>query len=278
MDSVAGNTHDALNEAQVLSPEDTAKAAGVESIEDIPAKFRNEDGSLNQRALLNSYLNLEAKQGRDSSQEVSTEEGWEEKPKEVDQDDTPKEQKYQENPELSSALAEKGVDMQELTKDFYANDETLSQDWYDKLETAGYSKQDVDMYVAGVKATNAANREAGQAETKAIMDMVGGDEGYNQMMDYFDANGGSKYSQAYNDALNSNDLAALKAAVGDMYLEYRTTEGAEPNRRVGGGDANQGQTGYRSQAEMLADMKDPRYSRDPAFRADVERRAVASRF
>ena len=82
MDSVAGNTHDALNEAQVLSPEDTAKAAGVDSIEDIPAKFRNEDGSLNQRALLNSYLNLEAKQGRDSSQEVSTEEGWEEKPKE----------------------------------------------------------------------------------------------------------------------------------------------------------------------------------------------------
>lgn len=280
MDAVAGNMHDANNEAGVLSPEDTAKAAGVENLDQIPEKFRNEDGSLNQSALFESYLNLESKLGEgsddkkaDNAQDSDTTNDTTDDKQDVGD----KGGDYETNPEAAKFLSERGIDMADVNKAFYDNNESLPEEWYAKFEEAGIPRSLVDTHVAGVKSANSETRNSATAESDAIMNMVGGDAGYNQMMDWVDANG-SAHAEKYNAAVKADDMASLKIAVADMYAEYRAADGTEPAKRVGQGDTNTAPAGFRSMAEMVRAMKDSRYDSDPAYRADVAKKALASTF
>jgi hypothetical protein len=52
-------------------------------------------------------------------------------------------------------------------------------------------------------------------------------------------------------------------------LKVKASKGADPKLLLGNGGGQSAVVGYRSQAEMQRDMRDPRYKTDPAFRADV---------
>jgi len=269
---VQGNTAVDLNsssETGILSPEQQAVAAGVEEGVEVPSKFKNEDGTLNQDALVKSYLALETKQGH--QEPTPQPEEAEEVAEEVAQEGNP------EN-EARDALAQRGINSDEITKDFYEAGETISEEWYDKLSDAGFPRELVNTYVKGLQAQNASAQTEGEALSQEIFAVAGDEATFKQMMDYYTANGGTTHADRYNAALQDSDISTLKAAVADMYVEYRAAEGVEPARQVRAADGGRNFGMYRSFAEMRTDMSNPLYRTDPAFRRDVEAKALRSKF
>ena len=61
---------------------------------------------------------------------------------------------------------------------------------------------------------------------------------------------------------------AIQLAVLGLQSEYRRVNGYEGNMVTGRG-ARETQDVFRSQAEVVAAMSDPRYDADPAYREDV---------
>ncbi len=71
---------------------------------------------------------------------------------------------------------------------------------------------------------------------------------------------------------NSPNALARKSAVEHLKTAY-TSEGRGPaDMQLQGTPVTGAITGFRSQAEMLEAMSDPRFDKDPAYRQDVERR------
>jgi len=73
---------------------------------------------------------------------------------------------------------------------------------------------------------------------------------------------------AYNRAVNSGDLEETKFAVQGLRSMYEAQQGFEPARNLSG-QSRPSVDAYSSLAQMKADMADPRYSSDPAFRDQV---------
>jgi hypothetical protein len=76
--------------------------------------------------------------------------------------------------------------------------------------------------------------------------------------------------EAYNRAVESGDLDSAMFAVKGLQARYKAASGAAEPRFVQGGKSAPG--GYESVAQVVAAMSDKRYSTDPAYRAEVERK------
>lgn len=81
---------------------------------------------------------------------------------------------------------------------------------------------------------------------------------------------------AYNDAVNSGDAARQKQAL--TFLNHKHTLGAgkEPSLVNGDSAAPGGVLPYASRAQWLAETNDPKYAKDPAWRAQVVARLGVS--
>ena len=151
----------------------------------------------------------------------------------------------------------------ELTKfsDEFATKGELSEDSFSELEKMGYPKEMVDTYLAGVKSSET-------ADVNAVMDIVGGDEGYNDLTGWAKDNMPTKELELYNSMVaGSTDNA--KMAVEWLMSKRESAEGSEPNL-VQGKPQGITRDAFRSTAEVVEAMKDPRYKKDSAYRSDVE--------
>ena len=73
--------------------------------------------------------------------------------------------------------------------------------------------------------------------------------------------------EAFDNVIESGDVAAINLMLMGLKSQYTDNVGYE-NNMIQGKPA-QATGGYRSQAEVVRDMNDPRYDRDPAFRQEV---------
>ncbi len=107
-----------------------------------------------------------------------------------------------------------------------------------------------------------------------LRNAVGGDEKYNQMLSWASDNLTEQEIQLYDGIMEKGDPAAAYFAVQALSYRYQDGNGVE-------GDLVQGKAapsakGFRSQAELVQAMSDPRYDRDPAYRLDVQRKLEIS--
>ena len=72
----------------------------------------------------------------------------------------------------------------------------------------------------------------------------------------------------FNSLLDSGNSSAIRLAVAGLKSEYDNNVGYE-GRMLTGKNAAPEDPGFRSQAEVVQAMKDPRYNNDPAYRQDV---------
>ncbi len=175
-----------------------------------------------------------------------------------------------ENPEREAAeqAAESaGLDMPALEKEFADNGD-LSEETYEKLAKAGIDKAMVDAYVAGQQAI----ADASQARIEAH---VGGAETLQSMLDWAATNLSAEEKQAFNNTVDNADEAGLKLAMDGLKAKYIASEGDEPKLLGGSSKGNSGAV-FRSNAELTQAMRDPRYGKDPAYRADVEAKLARS--
>ena len=158
------------------------------------------------------------------------------------------------------AVQEAGLDFNSLSNEYWANDGLTDQS-YDSLEKAGIPREIVDSFIEGQQSLL-------QNTTNEVYSSVGGQENYSSMVDWAADNLSEGQVDAYNRAVNSGDMEETKFAVQGLRSMYEAQQGVEPVRNLAG-QSRPSVDAYSSLAQMKADMADPRYSSDQAFRDQV---------
>tara|TARA_Y100000768_G_scaffold342642_1_gene287855 strand:+ start:162 stop:938 length:777 start_codon:yes stop_codon:yes gene_type:complete len=123
-----------------------------------------------------------------------------------------------------------------------------------------------DMYLA-YRQQNA-DAELSQGDVDALYGIAGGQDEYNSMIGWAQTALGENEVAMYDSVMQKGDPAACFFAVQALKSIYQENAGYE-GQMLGGSSAPDMVDAYRSQAEMIRDMSDPRYDNDPAFRNDV---------
>jgi hypothetical protein len=176
--------------------------------------------------------------------------------------------------EIGGIFKNKGIDPYQMDKYFYENDGTLSEDMYSKLESAGFNKSMVDSFLAGRQAesgitqTEEVDERFNTSEINDIQKSAGGEEGYNNLMNWVADSLSETEINAFNDLLDTGNTNQIKLAVEGLNFKYREANGYE-GRMLSGKPPTNSDDVFRSQAQLVAAMSDPRYDSDPAYRADI---------
>ena len=110
-----------------------------------------------------------------------------------------------------------------------------------------------------------------EAQAEQLMDMVGGDKAYKSMLDWAGDNFSKEEVEMYDGVMESGNPNAIFFAVQALQARYNDAVGSDGQLLTGRGAQNTDDS-FKSQAELVAAMSDPRYDRDPAYRADLMRR------
>ena len=110
-----------------------------------------------------------------------------------------------------------------------------------------------------------------EAQAEQLMDMVGGDKAYKSMLDWAGDNFSKEEIEMYDGVMDSGNPSAIFFAVQALQARYSDSTGSD-GQLLTGRSAQNTDDSFRSQAELVAAMSDPRYDRDPAYRSDVMRR------
>ena len=220
--------------------------------------------------LVGSYKELEGKLGAIDQTREEPEGNVEEQAEEQEVNDSEFNAEEYYGDGLASVLEEVGIDAEDISNRFLENDE-ISEDDYSKLAEAGFSKQVVDLYLDGVRNAGI----AGEVDAEGIKESVGGDESYGQMVSWAMDNLPAEDIQAFNKLTDTGDGPAIKLAVQGIYSQYNNAMGIEPNL-VTGRASQSGPTPFRSTAEVVTAMSDPRYGKDVTYTEDVQRRLGGS--
>ena len=110
-----------------------------------------------------------------------------------------------------------------------------------------------------------------EAQAQELMDMVGGDKAYQSMLSWAGDNFSKEEVEMYDGVMESGNPNAIFFAVQALQARYNDAVGSDGQLLTGRGAQNTDDS-FKSQAELVAAMSDPRYDRDPAYRADLMRR------
>ena len=222
--------------------------------EGLPEKFNSVD------ELVKSYSELEKKLGEQSQ------------PTEKSVDPVSKAE-LKEQPKSDLDIATKAVDSAGLNMDSlaeeYAKDGKLADGSYESLQKAGIPKDYVDRFIAGQQAI-------ADQQSSSVKEMVGGTQAYDTMSEWAGQNLSETEKTAYNSAVNSKDLEAVKLAVVGLKARYSQATGSEP-KLVEGKSSASGEQGFQSWAQVTQAMSDPRYAKDVAYQAEVKNKLANSK-
>jgi hypothetical protein len=145
----------------------------------------------------------------------------------------------------------------------------LSDDSIKELENMGIPKDFVQRYIEGVEAVQ--NRQITD-----IFNTVGGEDNYKSMVEWASNNLSKEEVDAYDSIVSENDVTSARLAAKGLWAQYVAQNGKAP-KLIGGSQSMSGSVSpFRSTAEVVAAMADSRYSSDPAYRRDVEKRLEIS--
>lgn len=149
----------------------------------------------------------------------------------------------------------------------------LSEASYAGLAAKGIPKHIVDNHIEGVTLK-------AQAQVAQVFDAAGGEEGYREMVEWARTALSPAERAAYDAAVDSKDLGQAVFAAKGLRARYLAEAGQKPTLLQG--NSNNGARGvgaaqpYQSVPQMVEDMQNPKYEKDPAFRKMVEQRIAVS--
>ena len=203
-----------------------------------------------------AYMELQSKLGsKDSSTEEPAEEPAAEKP-EADTEDKPEEEE-----EFDSSFLDTLYD-EALGE--------ISQETVDKLEKMD-PKDLADMYVQYRQQVESQPRKTSdftEDQVNALYGIVGGQEQYGQLTSWASEALSKQEVQMFDAVMDSGDPNAAFWAIRSLAMQYSDANGYE-GKRISGKAPTSNTNKFRSQAELVKAMSDPRYDKDDAYRADV---------
>ena len=154
--------------------------------------------------------------------------------------------------------------------EYYANEGQLSAETMEQFKEMS-SNDLVNAYIAIQE--NNPNQDGGyspdltDAEMNSVYNSAGGEAEYNRLTSWAADNVPESKLNAFNSIIDKGNATAIQIAVAGLRSEYEAQEGYEG--RMLQGKAARAANGFRSQAEVVQAMSDPRYDTDPAYRQDV---------
>ena len=140
----------------------------------------------------------------------------------------------------------------------------ISDEMKQQLDELDYE----DMFAAMQSQAPQEAEDLSEEEMNAIRNYVGGEEQYGALMDWAAQTLDSNYVEAFDDLVQNGSARAIQLAVRGLMAEYENHNGYE-GRMLTGKAATETPDVFRSQAEVVQAMSDPRYDSDPAYRNDV---------
>ena len=201
-----------------------------------------------------AYLNLQKKLGSQDDDDDEVEDAY------LDEDEYPEE------------VAE-GVDLiQTASEEYFENDGTLSEETINRFNDMSSSEL-VEAYMA-IKDRNpdidggGYSEDLTDAEMNQVYNSAGGEEEYKNLTSWAAQNLDESKMDAFNDIVDRGNATSIQIAVAGLRAEYEAQEGYEGRMLTGKAAKSSGDI-FRSQAEVVQAMNDPKYDRDPAYRQDV---------
>ena len=115
---------------------------------------------------------------------------------------------------------------------------------------------------------SSASSEMTDEDVSSLQGIVGGQQQYQQMMGWAQDNLSDQEISMYDAVMDRGDPLACYFAVNALAMRFQEAQGYDGQMLTGKAPSSQ-QQGFRSQAELVRAMSDPRYDNDPAYRADV---------
>ena len=223
---------------------EVAEKLGQEESELYAGKYENAE------QLEQAYLELQKKLGSDEEAEVDTEE------------DEVEDQEWSDGAALIA----------NASSEFYENEGQLTPETMQKFSEM--SSQDLVEAFMEIQRNNPTPAPGAEdtsdltdAEMNSIYNSAGGEAEYQRLTAWAAENISEAQMDAFNSVVNNGEALAIQMAVAGLRSEYENQEGYEG--RMLTGKAAKTTDAFRSQAEVVAAMSDPRYDRDEAYRQDV---------
>ena len=158
------------------------------------------------------------------------------------------------------------IDLLNSASEEYSENGKLTEETFEKLSQMD-SKDLLEAYMQIQSSQQVEDFTPEQVSD--IQNFVGGEEQYNNLVGWAAQNMPQNFIQAFDNLINVGDPDMIKLAVTGMQAAFQESNGYE-GRMLTGKAPNAGPADvFRSQAEVVAAMADPRYDRDPAYRQDV---------
>lgn len=105
-------------------------------------------------------------------------------------------------------------------------------------------------------------------QVSEVQNYVGGEQAYQQLVGWAAENFSQAEIEAFDSVIDSGNMGAISLALQALYYRYTDAVGVD-GEMLQGKPAARSTDVFRSQAEVVRAMSDPRYDNDPAYRQDV---------
>jgi len=158
----------------------------------------------------------------------------------------------------------------EASAEYYANDNKLSPETIEKFSSM--SSQDlVNAYLELQQANpqpQTQTVDVSDADINSIKNAVGGEAEYSKLTQWAAENLDQQKVSAFDSLIETGNVQAIQLAVAGLKTEYENANGYEGQMLSGKPPKTSGDV-FRSQAQLVEAMSDPRYDNDPAYRQDI---------
>ena len=244
-------TYDNTPDAEVLTPDEEDSLQIGEQLQEeqeqlLAGKYTNAE------ELEKAYIELQRKLG--------------------DSDEEDGEEVYEDDGEVSEQPDTEYTEAQTLISDAsqeYAETGNISDEMMEQFGEMS-SQELVEAYMnIQANAPEAVAEELSESEVNSIKNSVGGDQAYDNVMQWAGENLDPDQVDAFDNIIATGNSTAIQMMVNGLKAQYDSSNGYE-GRMLSGKSANASSSDvFRSQAELVAAMSDSRYESDPAYRNDL---------
>ena len=181
---------------------------------------------------------------------------------------------------LGELFEQSEIDPFAINKHYQENNGTITEEHYKQLEQTGLPRNLIDSYLNGLEPREGTQPAADPSfpEYEDIVGIAGGEEKYLEMLQWMDGNIPKEELQEFDKIVDAEkrNITQVTLAVQKMFTRYRNAMGVEPKLISGQTSSSPNTKVFRSNAEVVAAMRDPRYKTDIAFQHEVQRRLAES--
>ena len=186
-------------------------------------------------------------------------------------DDTPESKEETEEKEEAKETSPAVELINEASAEYWDNDQKLSPETIDKFKSLS-TDQLLNAYLEVQKGAPNPNESSvpdlTEADINVVRNSVGGEAEYGKIVSWAKDNLPDSDAKAFDDLISTGNVGAIKLATQGLQAKYNDANGYE-GRMLSGKSPKTSEDTFRSQAELVRAMSDPRYDDDPAYRQDV---------